>query len=53
MSFTPYITPWKTTSIETGYPDIWPAWTSPDVFVDNTGARVQADFHGAEYHGAI
>jgi hypothetical protein len=41
MPFTPYITPWKTTLIETGYPDTWPAWTSPDIFVDNTGARVQ------------
>jgi hypothetical protein len=42
MSFLPYITPWKTTvPVETGYPDAWPGWTSPDVFVDNTGDRVE------------
>jgi hypothetical protein len=42
MSFDPYITPWKgTVPIETGYPDTWPGWTSPDIFVDNTGSRVE------------
>jgi len=39
MSFTPYITPWKTISVESGYPDTWPAWTTPDIFVDTMGAR--------------
>jgi len=43
MSFTPHITPWKdTTPIETGFPDFWPGWTSPDIFVDNTGSRIEA-----------
>ncbi len=42
MPFDPYITPWKTTvPVETGYPDTWPGWTSPDIFVDNTGSRVE------------
>jgi hypothetical protein len=41
MPFDPYITPWKTASPETGYPDTWPGWTSPDIFVDNTGSRVE------------
>lgn len=42
MSFNPYITPWKTTvPIETGYPDSWPGWTTPDIFVDNTGSRTE------------
>jgi len=43
MSFNPYITPWKNTCpVETGYPDTWPCWTSPDIFVDNTGSRIEA-----------
>jgi hypothetical protein len=42
MAFSPYITPWKNTvPIETGYPDTWPGWTSPDIFVDNTGSRIE------------
>lgn len=41
MPFDPYITPWKTAFPETGYPDSWPGWTSPDIFVDNTGSRVE------------
>jgi hypothetical protein len=42
LSFTPYITPWKNSvPIEVGYPDTWPGWTSPDVFVDNTGSRIE------------
>jgi hypothetical protein len=41
MPFDPYITPWKTVSPETGYPDFWAGWTSPDIFVDNTGSRVE------------
>jgi hypothetical protein len=41
MSFHPSITPWKTTTPEAGYPDTWPGWTSPDIFVDNTGSRVE------------
>ncbi|MGD0694538.1 MAG: hypothetical protein ABSB82_06750 [Terriglobia bacterium] len=41
MSFDPYITPWKTAFPETGYPDTWPGWTTPDIFVDNTGSRVE------------
>jgi hypothetical protein len=42
MSFHPSITPWKTTvPVESGYPDTWPGWTSPDIFVDNTGSRVE------------
>jgi len=42
MPFTPYITPWMTTMPEAGYPNTWPGWTSPDIFVDNTGSRVEA-----------
>ena len=43
MSFTPYITPWKgTVPIEIGYPDTWPGWVSPDIFVDNTGSRIES-----------
>ncbi len=43
MSFTPYITPWKNAvPVEVGYPDTWPGWTSPDIFVDNTGTRIEA-----------
>ncbi len=31
---------WKgVVPIELGYPDFWPGWTSPDVFVDNNGNR--------------
>ena len=41
MPFDPYITPWKTAPIETGYPNSWPMWTTPDIFVDNTGSRVE------------
>lgn len=42
MSFAPYVTPWKTAvPVETGYPDFWPGWTSPDIFVDNTGSRAE------------
>jgi hypothetical protein len=43
LSFTPHITPWKgTVPIEIGYPDTWPGWTSPDIFVDNTGSRIES-----------
>jgi hypothetical protein len=39
MSFTPYITPWKIAFPQTGFPDWWPGWTTPDIFVDNDGNR--------------
>jgi hypothetical protein len=40
MSMDASIRNWKgTVPIETGYPDSWPGWTSPDVFVDNNGNR--------------
>jgi hypothetical protein len=41
MAFDPHITPWKTAFPETGYPDSWAGWTSPDVFVDNDGNRAE------------
>jgi len=39
MPFTPHITPWKDSFPETGYPDLWPGYTTPDIFVDNDGNR--------------
>jgi len=40
MSMDASIRNWKgTVPVETGYPDFWAGWTSPDVFVDNNGNR--------------
>lgn len=39
MSFTPYITPWKTAFPQSGYPDWWAGYTTPDILVDNDGNR--------------
>jgi hypothetical protein len=51
MSFTPNITPWKTFSPETGYPDWWPTWTTPDIFVDTEGVRMPATDTGPSTTG--
>jgi hypothetical protein len=41
MSMDASIRNWKgTVPVETGYPDFWPGWTTPDVFVDNNGNRI-------------
>jgi hypothetical protein len=38
----PSIRRWKTTQPQAGYPNWWPRWRSPDIFVDNDGDRTTA-----------
>jgi hypothetical protein len=38
----PSIRLWKTSQPQPGYPDWWPRWRSPDVFVDNDGDALES-----------
>lgn len=47
----PSITNWKNIwPHESGYPDWWPQWRSPDVFTDNDGDRATATAGTFEYY---
>jgi hypothetical protein len=50
MSTQPSIRTWKTTQPQSGYPDWWQRWRSPDVFVDNDGDRVASNDGTFEYY---
>ncbi|HQF16643.1 MAG TPA: hypothetical protein PLI05_06200 [Methanotrichaceae archaeon] len=42
MPSDPSIRSWKTSQPQAGYPDWWPRWRSPDVFVDNDGDALES-----------
>ncbi len=42
MPAQPSIRPWKTSQPQPGYPDWWPRWRSPDIFVDNDGDLLES-----------